>query len=180
MKLVHVVFRSVNTNILHKSYRSTITRAISTNPYSANDGNNTSETADEFERRIFGGVSGNSSSSDSFFRKLDKMEKGWNRSAWSSNLNGGNSSSYMDGLDDSFDTLSDGMDGKLQKAATYFEFDPEEIAKDDYAYRPDVSFQPGMTYTIKAKQLNKSAGVGDIVEGDLHGLEENHYSRTRD
>lgn len=77
------------------------------------------------------------------------MEKGWNRSAWSSNLNGGNSSSYMDGLDDSFDTLSDGMDGKLQKAATYFEFDPEEIAKDDYAYRPDVSFQPGTTYTIK-------------------------------
>ena len=55
----------------------------------------------------------------------------------------------MDGLDESFNTLSDGMDGKLKKAATYFEFDPDEIDKDDYAFRPDVTFQSGMTYELK-------------------------------
>lgn len=56
----------------------------------------------------------------------------------------------MDGLDESFDTLSDGMDGKLKKAATNFKFDPEQLSKDDYSFRPDMSFRPGPTaYTVK-------------------------------
>lgn len=56
----------------------------------------------------------------------------------------------FDGLDESFDTLSDGMDNKLKRAATYFEFDPEEIENDEYyAFRPDVSFKLGMTYDTK-------------------------------
>lgn len=54
----------------------------------------------------------------------------------------------MDGLDESFSTLSDGMDGKLKKAATYFTYS-DEIDNEDYAFRPDVSFKPGMTYDIK-------------------------------
>lgn len=54
----------------------------------------------------------------------------------------------MDGLDESFSTLSDGMDGKLKKAATYFTHS-DEIRDEDYAFRPDVSFKPGMTYEPK-------------------------------
>ncbi|WMV09651.1 hypothetical protein MTR67_003036 [Solanum verrucosum] len=46
-------------------------------------------------------------------------------------------SSLLNGLDESFDTLSDGMDGKLKEEARYFEFDPDEVEKDDYAYRAD-------------------------------------------
>jgi hypothetical protein len=61
----------------------------------------------------------------------------------------GSNSRILDGLDESFNTLSDGMDGKLKKAATYFEFDEEEIAKDDYAFRPDMTFRPEMTYEMK-------------------------------
>ncbi|XP_031271207.1 uncharacterized protein LOC116129622 [Pistacia vera] len=158
MKLVRLASRFVNTNLSHQCYRSTITRAHSTDPFGpllGNDNNRTSESADEFERRIFGGISANSSGSDSFFRKLDRAEKGWTRPGGSGNFNGVNNSSFMDGLDDSFDTLSDGMDGKLQRAATYFEFDPEEIMQPDYTYRPDASFTPGMTYTPKDLDIRK-------------------------
>lgn len=55
----------------------------------------------------------------------------------------------MDGLDESFNTLSDGMDEKLKKAATYFDFDPDEISKEDYAYRPDMNFWTGNSYDVK-------------------------------
>ena len=61
----------------------------------------------------------------------------------------GSNSQILDGLDESFNTLSDGMDGKLKKAATYFEFDEQEIEKDDYSFRPDVTFRVGMTYETK-------------------------------
>ena len=64
-------------------------------------------------------------------------------------LNGGSGSQFLDGLDESFNTLSDGMDGKLKKEATYFEFNPDEIDQEDYAFRPDVAFKPGMTYEPK-------------------------------
>ncbi|XVF05317.1 hypothetical protein REPUB_Repub05bG0161900 [Reevesia pubescens] len=61
----------------------------------------------------------------------------------------------MDGLDESFNTSSHGMDGKLKKAATYFEFNLEEIVKEVYAFRPDVSFQPGITYELKDLDLRR-------------------------
>ncbi|XVE79390.1 hypothetical protein DITRI_Ditri14bG0054700 [Diplodiscus trichospermus] len=93
---------------------------------------NSFESTDDFERRIFGGLR--------------------DRSGYPS---GNGNESTMYGLDESFNTLSDGKDGKLKKAATYFEFDPEEIEKDDYAFRPDVSFQSGMTYDIKDLDLRR-------------------------
>lgn len=92
--------------------------------------------------------------SDALFRKLDRLGKARNRPGWLGSGNGGgNDSSVSDDLDESFDTLSDGMDGKLQKAAMYFEFDWEEVEKDGYAFRPDVSFKPGMTYEVKVCKM---------------------------
>lgn len=55
----------------------------------------------------------------------------------------------MDGLDESFDTLSDGMDGKLKEEARYFEFDLDEVEKDHYACRADMTFWPRNTCEIK-------------------------------
>ena len=71
----------------------------------------------------------------------------------------GSNSQVLDGLDESFNTLSDGMDGKLKKAATYFEFDEEEIEKDDYSFRPDMNFRLGMTYETKVCGISAKAFV---------------------
>ncbi|MCD9642385.1 hypothetical protein HAX54_029192 [Datura stramonium] len=35
------------------------------------------------------------------------------------------------------------MDGNWKEAARYFEFDPDEVQNDDYAYRADMTFWPG-------------------------------------
>ncbi|RZC66551.1 hypothetical protein C5167_010241 [Papaver somniferum] len=51
----------------------------------------------------------------------------------------------VDSLDENFNSLSDGMDGKLKKAANYFGFNYDELETEDYAYRPDVNFRPGTT-----------------------------------
>ncbi|XP_055814539.1 uncharacterized protein LOC129884234 [Solanum dulcamara] len=91
---------------------------------------------------------GNRPSSNSFFRKLDRDEKAYGRSGPGSMFSSGNRSSLLDGLDESFDTLSDGIDGKLKEEARYFEFDPDEVEKDDYAYRADMTFRPGNIYGI--------------------------------
>nr|AFK43018.1 unknown [Lotus japonicus] len=61
----------------------------------------------------------------------------------------------IDDLEQSFDTLSDGLDGKLKEAANYFEFDPEEIDKEDYSFRYDTTFHPGSTYNAKDLDLTK-------------------------
>lgn len=112
---------------------------------------NSFESTEDFERRIFGDSTGNRPSQNSFFRKLDRAEKSYDRSGPGSTFSTGNRSSFLDGLDESFDSLSDGMDGKLKEAATYFKFDPDEIDKDDYAYRADMTFWPGNTYDIKVQ-----------------------------
>jgi hypothetical protein len=59
----------------------------------------------------------------------------------------------LDDLERSFDTLSDGMDGKLNNAARYFEFDPNEIDKDDYSYRYDTTFHSGSKYNVKVCRI---------------------------
>ncbi|KAK9280689.1 hypothetical protein L1049_014387 [Liquidambar formosana] len=74
---------------------------------------------------------------------------------WVPNSMEGNRSEILDGLDDSFNSLSDGMDGKLKKAARYFEYDSDEIAQDDYTFRPDMTFHTGMTYEPKDLDLRK-------------------------
>ncbi|KAF5751365.1 hypothetical protein HS088_TW02G00378 [Tripterygium wilfordii] len=158
MITARVALRSIGDGFARRYWGPHIAKTLSTSAYSGNGvedrkSNDSFESANEFEQRIFGGVSGGSSSSDSFFEKLDKLEKA--RYRYDSKSDGEHSSSLLDGLDDSFDTLSDGMDGKLKKAATYFEFDPEEIEKEDYVYRPDVTFLRGMTYDTKDLDLTK-------------------------
>ncbi|KAI3904430.1 hypothetical protein MKW98_014610 [Papaver atlanticum] len=64
----------------------------------------------------------------------------------------------MDNLDENFNSLSDGMDGKLKKAANYFGFYYDELEKEDYIYRPDVNFRPGTTYETKDLDIRR-AGV---------------------
>lgn len=67
---------------------------------------------------------------------------------------GGGVSSDLEDMDGSVNTtLSDGMQGKLREAARYFEYDSEEVDKEDYAFRPDVSFKTGMTYEPKVCKL---------------------------
>ena len=98
---------------------------------------NNSESPEEFEQRIFGDIPGSNSKIDAFFEKLNRQGKDRDRSS---------SVGMMNDLEESFDTLSDGMDGKLKNAATYFEFDPDEIEKEDYSFRYDATFWPGSTY----------------------------------
>ncbi|PIN26829.1 hypothetical protein CDL12_00416 [Handroanthus impetiginosus] len=157
-----------------------VIRAFSSSLFSATNERqnlNSFESVDDFEQWIFG--DGNRSSMRSFYQKLDTAEKAHdrsgmpcitffvtvlhqqifgdgNRSRFSFGM--GNRSSFMDGLDEGYKTLSDGMDYKLKKAATYFEFDPDEVSREDYAFRPDVNFSAGMTYDTKDLDL-RSPGV---------------------
>lgn len=112
---------------------------------------NSFESPDEFERRIFGETSGGNFRSDAFFTKLDRLGMGRDGQGLNPSGGGGSGSGshILDGLDESFNTLSDGMDGKLEKAATDFDIDYEEINQEEYSYRPDVNFELGMTYDLK-------------------------------
>ncbi|KAG9453349.1 hypothetical protein H6P81_006253 [Aristolochia fimbriata] len=118
------------------------------------------EPMDDFESRIFGGTSGNTPSTESFFQKLDSIQKATGKSAGGLFGMGNNNSHQFDrGFFESFDSLSDGMDGKLKKAATYFAYS-NEIEKEDYMFRPDVSFpsdreMPGLKYSLKDLDLTK-------------------------
>lgn len=168
MKLIQTALRSViNDGVSHQFQRPQTVRTLSTNKTfgqfagNNNQGTNSSETTDEFQSRIFGGIFGNDSKSDAFYQRLDRIEKARDRFGVGPNNSipsrGANTSSVLDGLDESFDTLSDGMDGKLKKAATYFEFNPEEIMQDDYSFRPDVPFLPGSIYDTKDLDLKQPA-----------------------
>lgn len=84
---------------------------------------------------------------DSFYRKLDKAEKRAHDGFGIAGLGG-----------DGYNSLIDGMEYKLKKAATYFEFDPVEVVNEDYTFRPDVNFQSGMTYDTKDLDL-RNPGV---------------------
>ncbi|KAM0950120.1 putative ribosomal protein S18 [Dioscorea sansibarensis] len=116
---------------------------------------NSSESVDDFERRLFGGVD-DSSNSNSFFRKLDKIEKSLGTSGTGFNMNDSGQSRFVDGLSESLDTLSDGMDSKLKKAARTF-IVSDEIQNEDYSFRPDMTFRPGTTYTLRDLDLTKPA-----------------------
>ncbi|MCD7453947.1 hypothetical protein HAX54_022757 [Datura stramonium] len=155
MKLVRGVLWTANACLSRSSRHN---RTFSALPNFAPDdkqSTNSFESAEDFQRRIFGDSTGNRPSSTSFFRKLDRAEKAYDRSGLGSTISSGNRSSILEGLDQSFDTLSDGMDGKLEEAARYFEFDPDEVDKDDYTYRADMSFWPGNTYELKDLDLRK-------------------------
>ncbi|KAM0999209.1 hypothetical protein FF1_005943 [Malus domestica] len=156
MKIVRFALRSFNDG---RRFHQPLVRTLST--YMTSGGgmddkkiSNSFESSDDFERRIFSETSGGN-----FFSKLDRLGKAHDGHV--SDLGGGfgigsgSGSHVLDGLDESLNTLSDGMDGKLEKAATYFEYDEEEVDKDDYSFRPDMTFKPGMTYEKKDLDLTK-------------------------
>ncbi|KAG2673134.1 hypothetical protein I3760_13G075300 [Carya illinoinensis] len=159
MKAVRLAVHSCRIGLLSRFPRPYTVRTLSTNATSGGSGiadnkqSNSFESADEFERRIFSDFSGGDAKSNSFFEKFDRLVKGRDRSGY--RVSEGSNSQTLDGLDESFNTLSDGMDGKLKKAATYFSFDTEEIEKDDYKFRPDMNFKEGMTYETKDLDLRK-------------------------
>ncbi|KAL3718927.1 hypothetical protein ACJRO7_003956 [Eucalyptus globulus] len=155
MTLSRAVMRSLNNGLLRQFHRPHLARPLSVNAASGHNGDhkessNSSEPADEFEQRIFGGFSGIDSKTESFFQKFDRIDKAGSGSG----LNG-DSSRMLEGLTDSFSTLSDGMDGRLKKEAMYFPFDWDEVEQDDYAFRPDMKFLPGMKYDVKDLDLKK-------------------------
>ncbi|KAH7653377.1 Ribosomal protein S18 protein [Dioscorea alata] len=126
--------------------------------FAGNDGadtksDNSSESADDFERRVFSGKD-DSSNFNSFYRKLDKHEKLFGTSGTGFNMNDRGQFRSMDGLSESVDTLSDGMDSKLKKAARTF-IVSDEIQNEDYSFRPDMTFRPGSTYTPRDLDLTK-------------------------
>ncbi|KAM3340158.1 hypothetical protein P3S68_030028 [Capsicum galapagoense] len=159
MKIVRSVLWTANACLSRSfSHHPQVYRTFCALPnFAPDDKQNTNsfESAEDFERRILGDSTGNKPSPNSFFRKLGKVEKAYDRSGLGSMFGSGNRSSILDGLGESFNTLSDGMDGKLKEAASYFEFDPNEVEKEDYAYRADMTFWPGNTYELKDIDLKK-------------------------
>ncbi|TKY58256.1 30S ribosomal protein S18 [Spatholobus suberectus] len=153
MKIVSVAVRSLSANLSHQFHRTHLLRSLSTWRFTDNGtGNqqaNKSESPDEFEQ--FGENPGRYAQFDSILEKINQQGKARHRSG---SVNGA-SSEMMDDLEESYDTLSDGMDGKLKNAATYFEFDEDEIDKEDYAFRYDANFPLGSTYDTKALDLTK-------------------------
>ncbi|CAL9091006.1 unnamed protein product [Musa textilis] len=122
------------------------------NGNSGRNSDNSFESSDDFERRLFGDIS-NDEKNDSFYRKLDKLEKAHGKSGIGSKLNS-DDSRIIDGISDSFNSLSDGMDEKLKEAARTFVYS-DEIHDENYKFRPDVTFYPGMTYTTRDLDLTK-------------------------
>lgn len=135
-------------------YLGTVRSFSTANKFDGNIPNSRSfESTEEFERRMFGGFPSDSPEAQAFYKKLDKLE----RSRYRFGPSMANSDESM------MDTLSDGMDVKLKKAATYFEFDPDEVQRNDYAFRPDVTFHSGSTYEPKVCLLAIFVYVASIL-----------------
>lgn len=122
------------------------------------------ESADDFEKRLFGsdskkgGVGGGEGPiSDSFYRKLDGVERAHGRSS------GGvlGSGSMMDdgGVDQTFDSLSDGLDDRLKKVAKTFQAG-DGVIDDNYSFRPDAPSLPGATYQSRDRDLARPGMPG--------------------
>ncbi|KAL2898739.1 30S ribosomal protein S18 [Bienertia sinuspersici] len=112
--------------------------------------NASGESVNDFESRIFGGLD-DVGSSNSFYRRLDRIEKARYGQGNDSYVGGQD----MFGLDGSHTSLLDGMEGRLKDAAKYFEFNPDEITQEDYTFRTDMNFKSGMTYTPEDLNLQK-------------------------
>ncbi|KAK9053607.1 hypothetical protein SSX86_024681 [Deinandra increscens subsp. villosa] len=158
MKLAPGVLGSLAAGISPSCRRFSIARTLATSSASAIDtyaNANSSETLEDFERSISGDVQNSSFSSGSLFQKIGQQKMAFDRSAIMSRLNGSRRSGSLDGLDDGFTSLTDGLDGKLKDAATYFQFDVNEVENDDYKFRSDVTFWSGNTYDVKDLDLTK-------------------------
>ncbi|CAK7344562.1 unnamed protein product [Dovyalis caffra] len=133
------------------------------------------EPVENFEQRIFGGSNGGNSQSESFFQKLDRLSKA--RDGPDSRPNERNSSEMGDGLDESLNTLEDGMDEKLQKAAEFFEED-DETSDEDYDYRPDARFSEGDTYDLQDLDLTKPFVRRPVKRAEFHVTTEEALSKA--
>ncbi|KAI4373054.1 hypothetical protein MLD38_011222 [Melastoma candidum] len=159
MRIAPHLFRSIDWGSAVLCRRLPLsTRLLSTAPPPGDPGfdkrnPNAVESAEEFELRIFDDFSGSGSRQGSFSRKLD----GIGRDGSGLKSLGGDGMPFLGGFDDRFTTLSDDMDGKLEKAARYFEYDSEEVMDDNYSYRPDMNLQPDMTYEPKDLDLRRPA-----------------------
>lgn len=158
MKLFRVAQRCISAGLYHHQCNQLhLVKTLSTYPrfggvHNDSQNSNSFETNDDFERRIFSGLSGEDSSS--FYRKLDRIEKARTGPGMDADLHG-----FGPGDEDneSFSTLNDGLEGKLKKAATYFEVNDDEIEEDGYCFRPDSNLRHGMTYTPQDLDLRRPA-----------------------
>ncbi|KAJ4749469.1 30S ribosomal protein S18 [Rhynchospora pubera] len=159
--MVRVLFREALLR------RSQLLRALSSTPASTSpfvrrfqtgEGKGGSfESTDDFERRLFGDLDGGGNN-DPFFRKLDRAEKSFLRSnVGQQQLSADADSDYEDDLDVTFDSMDDGMDEELQQHCRKFFKHTDEILDEDYAFRPDVQFKEGDTYTLTDLDLTKPA-----------------------
>ncbi|KAJ1688250.1 hypothetical protein LUZ63_019640 [Rhynchospora breviuscula] len=158
--MVRVLFREA---LLRRSH---LLRALSSTPASTSlfvrrfqtgrGKSGTFESSDDFERRLFGDLDAGANN-DPFFRKLDRAEKSFVRSNVGQQLSADADSDFEDDLDATFDSTDDGMDEELQQACRKFFKHSDEIYEDDYAFRPDVQFKEGDTYTLRDLDLTKPA-----------------------
>ncbi|XP_050368228.1 uncharacterized protein LOC126786440 [Argentina anserina] len=162
MKIFRFALRSLNDNVSHRCHQPHSVRTFSTYvpPGSRMDdkqNSNSFESTDDFEARIFSKTPVGDSRTDAFYSKLEQLGKTSDK--YVPNFPGGNGSglNILDGLNESFDTLSDGMDRKLKRSATDFQFDWEEVEKDGYTFRPDANYFHGETYEPHELDLTKPA-----------------------
>lgn len=122
---------------------------------------NSFDNSDELERRLF---DRSGSSSSPFDRTLDRARRA--RQGLGSMGGNGFDNEYdnivlsddePDGLDENFDTLADGVDGKLKKAARYFEMDDDEVEQEDYTFRADVERKRGDKIDMQDLDLRRPA-----------------------
>ncbi|GAB2214802.1 hypothetical protein Droror1_Dr00019166 [Drosera rotundifolia] len=136
MKLIWFALRATSDGFFHPTRRALMGRAFSTNAAFANNENVNAppfESDEDFENRIFGARP--EDSSNSFFKKVQRLESFSARSSMSS-------------------LFEDGLEETLKKEAAYFKM-TEEVDEDDYTYRPDMNFQDGQTYNTKDLDLTK-------------------------
>ncbi|KAK7384878.1 hypothetical protein VNO78_30581 [Psophocarpus tetragonolobus] len=152
MKIVSVAVRALSANS-HHFHQNHLRRSLSTWRFTDNGtGNqqaNKSEFPEEFEQ--LGENRGRYAQFDSLLQKINQNGMAQNRAG---SVNGA-SYQMMHDLEESHDTLADGLDGKLKNAAQYFEFDEEEVEKEDYSFRYDGNFPLGSTYDVKDLDLTK-------------------------
>ncbi|XP_042066216.1 uncharacterized protein LOC121809573 isoform X1 [Salvia splendens] len=144
MRLLRNALRSANAALSHQSQTPRVVRSFSASASRLNDdwgGLNWSGSFGDSQQDDSG--DGNASSMAAFYKKLENAEKKHDRFG------------LQGGFGDSMNSLADGMEYKLKQAASYFEFDPLEVTRDDYSFRPDVNFQSGMSYDTKDLDLRK-------------------------
>ncbi|CAI9106982.1 OLC1v1006238C2 [Oldenlandia corymbosa var. corymbosa] len=130
---------------------------------------NAAESPDYSDRAMFGDIFEKGETSNSFYRKVDRVEKAYidsygpsrfiagNLSGRNTNSNTEGRSSFHQDLDVSFTSTEDGMDAKLKEAANDFEVNDEIENEEEFHFRPDVEFHEGNTYDTKDLDLRRPA-----------------------